>query len=700
MLHIIFDNSNTPTYKIAILARTSGFIEDSLRRTYVAPLQAAGIPSSDIWAVNLAHDGKKVPAKLAKEHIAEILPEMDKVGTKYLFVTDAEYFKKLTKEPKAEVHLGYVLPCAIPGYEHIQVVYTISDKALFYNPDNRAKLDLSIDAIVGHIHGQGPAIQGIQYTSAVFPKTGNDIKKELNKLLTAPMLTCDIEAFSLLHHEAGIGTIAFGTSATSGVAFKCDYMSVLPLHIRPNNKLKGQLFGIQKSTSTFSIEVRKELKRFFTNYEGKLVFHNAGYDVKVLIYELFMEDLTDMAGMVEGIKVFSKNIDDTKVIAYLALNTTAEISLSLKSLAHEYTGNYAQEDIKNIRRIPQDALLAYNLEDACATWYVYDKYRPQLEESTVLDAYNNVFQPAIMSLVHTELVGMPIDLNKVEDARVILTKLRNDYHTRLFNIPEVTKFIGYRRQKEYLACHLKWKKKTASIDEFDYINFNPNSGDQVAELLHEFLKIPIEDFTPTKKAATGNDVLKKIAAKSPEPHVKEICECLQGLADTNIILNNFIHAFQTYSVQVSPGVWRLYGNFNLGGTVSGRLSSSKPNLQNIPSGSTYAELIKYCFVSTEDTLFVGADYNSLEDYVSALTTRDPNKLKVYLDGYDGHALRAFTYWPHLMPDIHQAAEGDRTFRLNVNGQDLFCKTGDFILLSDGTKQPIEEFYETNPQLRK
>jgi DNA polymerase-1 len=45
----------------------------------------------------------------------------------------------------------------------------------------------------------------------------------------------------------------------------------------------------------------------------------------------------------------------------------------------------------------------------------------------------------------------------------------------------------------------------------------------------------------------------------------------------------------------------------------------------------------------------GADFNSLEDYISALTTKDPNKLKVYMEGYDGHSLRAFSYWPHRFP---------------------------------------------------
>ena len=53
---------------------------------------------------------------------------------------------------------------------------------------------------------------------------------------------------------------------------------------------------------------------------------------------------------------------------------------------------------------------------------------------------------------------------------------------------------------------------------------------------------------------------------------------------------------------------------------------------------------------------VGADFNSLEEKISALTTKDPNKLKIYTDGYDGHCLRAYYYFKHLMPDIVESVE--------------------------------------------
>jgi DNA polymerase-1 len=124
------------------------------------------------------------------------------------------------------------------------------------------------------------------------------------------------------------------------------------------------------------------------------------------------------------------------------------------------------------------------------------------------------------------------------------------------------------------------------------------------------------------------------------------------IGKVSTILDTFMYAFIHRTVKKKDGLYYLFGNFNLGGTLSGRLSSSNINLQNLPStGSQYAEMIKECFISPDGWLMCGADFYSLEDRISALTTKDPNKLKVYTDGYDGHCLRTFTYFPDKLPGI-------------------------------------------------
>lgn len=79
-------------------------------------------------------------------------------------------------------------------------------------------------------------------------------------------------------------------------------------------------------------------------------------------------------------------------------------------------------------------------------------------------------------------------------------------------------------------------------------------------------------------------------------------------------------------------------------------------MQNIPANSTWAKLIKMCFMAAMGWLFVGADFASLEDRINALLTKDPRKLAVYTDGYDGHAMRAFAYFGDEMPGIVNTVE--------------------------------------------
>jgi len=148
----------------------------------------------------------------------------------------------------------------------------------------------------------------------------------------------------------------------------------------------------------------------------------------------------------------------------------------------------------------------------------------------------------------------------------------------------------------------------------------------------------------------------------------KILKALIALSEADIILNNFVYAFMNKTIDKGDYVKWLHGNFNLGGTVSGRLSSSKVNLQNLPSsGSKYAKLVKTGFVAPEGWILCGADFSSLEDKISALTTKDPNKLKVYM----GH-------------DVYE---------LNINGT-VHQIRDDAIIDFDGKQYTGEEFYDT------
>ena len=81
-----------------------------------------------------------------------------------------------------------------------------------------------------------------------------------------------------------------------------------------------------------------------------------------------------------------------------------------------------------------------------------------------------------------------------------------------------------------------------------------------------------------------------------------------------------------------------------------------------------------------------------------MTTKDPNKLRVYTEGFDGHCLRAFSYFRDQMPDIYQAEPTDRCFKLKIGGKTLLCKSGDLILSPSGEKIPVEVYFDTHQKL--
>ena len=113
--------------------------------------------------------------------------------------------------------------------------------------------------------------------------------------------------------------------------------------------------------------------------------------------------------------------------------------------------------------------------------------------------------------------------------------------------------------------------------------------------------------------------------------VVKLLDLLLEISDTTIIKNNFLTSFQKYSrKKLADGGQYLFGNYRLGGTVSGRPTSSKPNMLNIPStGSTFSKPIKECFGAESGRMMIGADYTGLEAVVGALISKDENMLKPY-----------------------------------------------------------------------
>ena len=597
---------------------------DRIQEVYINPLKNV-IPEESFLIGRLFLEEKKTSATLRKQFIQEeVVPVVEQHKIKLILVTDGEYFKTLAHVQKSDIYLGYNM--ASPFFE-ADVMYVPNFFRIFYQPEIQDKINFALEKVkeVYSQNYQEPGKDIIHFAKYAFDYTDTQIA--LNLAMEHPVLTADIETYSLKHNDAGIASIALAWNEHEGVSIRVD-----------------------KEAELQDGPKRTLLKNFFENYQGKLIWHNIAFDAYILIYQLWMKDQYDMEGLLLGMSVMLRNWDDTKLIAYLATNSCSRVSCSLKDLAQEFAGNYAQEEIENVSAISPSVLLKYNLTDALSTWYVYNKYFPKMIEDDQEDIYKRIFKPATKDIIQMQLTGLPIDLDRVAEVKKMLEADKEAALNKIHSLDLVHQYEDFLNNAYANKMNNTWKTKRITPDQANQ-HFNPSSGQQIADLLFVFCGLEPVNHTKSGQPATDAESLQELMNKTDREDIKTLLEGLMELTGVDKILSAFIPAFE--KAIPSPDGWHwLCGNFNLGGTVSGRLSSNNPNLQNLPStGTKYAKLIKSCFKTPKNKLFIGLDFASLEDRISALTTKDMNKLKVYTDHYDGHCLRAFSYFGKDMPDI-------------------------------------------------
>ena len=593
-----------------ILIKDDAITYAEILRYYVEPLVESGFSIDTIAVTGLLYENSKVTAALGKGYLKMLLPKLlTKTKLTKLIVADTAYFKWLTKQTKVTNCYGEVFKCELQGFENYDIVLVPNYKALFYNPNNQELIDEGISAITGFkkaniIH------------SAIYAHTEVEANALYTKLLNYPALTLDIETTGL---NLGIEILS--------IAFAWD-------------KHNGGVVYLRSAGN-------EGLKKFLIEYTGTMIFHNALFDCKHLIYNLFMDKSMDMSmdkGRQIGVNIF-ENVEDSMLYVYIAKNSTTEAKLDLKSNSLEFAGNYGV-DVKNADALPVNELLEYNLKDCLATWHVYDKYKDIVLKEGLIEPYRDVFQPSLKVLLKTMLTGLPLDTDKVLEVEKELQNKHDGHFKTLKKYDEIENFNHMFRASTMVETNSNLKRKCKPFSDFMHLKFNPKSNNNIRDLFYNQLGYEAIDFTDTKQPATGAKTLIKLVNVAKQDSHKEILEHLIGIGQTSKILGTFIKAFKKYNID-----GYLHGNLKLGGTQSGRLSSSNPNLQNLPSNSTYGKAIKSCFVAPEGWLWAGADFSSLEDRINAILTGDPNKIKVYTDGYDGHSLRAFSYFKDEMPDI-------------------------------------------------
>jgi DNA polymerase I len=284
---------------------------------------------------------------------------------------------------------------------------------------------------------------------------------------------------------------------------------------------------------------------------------------------------------------------DTMLAAHL-INENNKGGLGLKDLALNFTlmGDYSRpleewfkerrisEDNRNYAHVPEEIRLKYAAMDADATFRLYNIFKGKLQEENLVDIFNRLIIPLSETLTEAEFRGVRMD-------RTYLTKLKQELET------------------DIAALEKRIKAVTGEI--------NLNSSDQLRQLLFKDLKLP-----KIKKTKKGDD--------STDVEVLEILADINPIPQLILDYRKMEKLYNTYVVGIEEMLDKdgyLHGSFNITGTESGRLSSSGPNLQNIPKED---KRIKKMFVAEEGNVLVEGDLSMAEIRFWAEFSRDPQLL--------------------------------------------------------------------------
>ncbi len=299
-----------------------------------------------------------------------------------------------------------------------------------------------------------------------------------------------------------------------------------------------------------------------------------------------------------------KNIqDDSMILSYL-LNPNRR-NHSLDELALEYlsykTTTYKEITNKEGKGITLDLIdiekvARYSCEDADTALMLVDKMKEKVKEENLEKVYRELELPLIEVLADMEIAGVKVDVGYIS---------------------EFLKFL----EKEIFELSSKIYKHAG-------IEFNINSPKQVAEALFQKLRLPTGKKTNKgKDFSTDIEVLKELS--DVHPVIPMILEhrILSKLKST--------YCDSIYSL-IHPLTGRLHTSYNQAGTATGRLSSSEPNLQNIPIKTPIGKKVRRAFISEHGSSFLSADYSQIDLRVLAHFSEDPVLVSAFKDGEDIH----------------------------------------------------------------
>ena len=451
----------------------------------------------------------------------------------------------------------------------------------------------------------------------------------------------------------------------------CDYLftfDVLSLDTETTSTeaMKAELVGLSfsvKENEAFYVpipadrhEALKIVNKFKSLYEDEKILkvgQNIKYDIMVL---------ANYGIHVEG-KMF-----DTMVAHYVIqpelqhnMDYLAEVYLNYKTIHIDELIGPKGKSQRNMRDLnPRDVYL-YACEDADVTLKLKNVLQEKLKESSEEKLFYEIEMPLVPVLAYMERNGAKIDTASLKETSKYFTKRMLDIEQEIYTLAGV--------------------------------QFNIASPKQVGEVLFDKLHILDKPKkTKTGQYVTSEEILQSLKSKSPI--VEKILEH-RGLKK---LLGTYVDALPDL---INPKTGKIHTSYNQTITATGRLSSSNPNLQNIPIRDEDGKEIRKAFIPDDGCLFFSADYSQIELRIMAHLSEDHNLIEAFNSGYDIHAATAAKVFKKTLSDVTRE-ERSKAKTANfgiIYGISVFGLAERMNVSRGEAKGLIDEYFATYPGVK-
>ena len=430
-----------------------------------------------------------------------------------------------------------------------------------------------------------------------------------------------------------------------------------------NAKLVGLSFSVKENEAFYvpvpqdEAEARKIVEIFRPAYEDEKILkigQNLKYDYEVL--------------MNYGVEIKGKMFD-TMIAHYVIqpelhhnMDYLAEIYLNYQTIHIEELLGPKGKGQKNMSDLDPKDVYEYAAEDADVTLKLKNKLEAELRKYGAEELFYNIEMPLMPVLAEMEMNGVLIDTKSLAETSTVLTKRMEEVEREIYELAGG--------------------------------EFNIASPRQVGEVLFDKLKI-VEKAKKTKKGqyVTNEEVLQSLKGKH------KIVGAILEHRGLKKLLGTYIDALPKL---INSRTGHIHTSFNQATTATGRLSSSDPNLQNIPVRGEEGKEIRKAFIPEPGCLFFSADYSQIELRVMAHLSGDENMIEAFREGHDIHAATAAKIYKEEMENVSrdQRTKAKRANFGIIYGITIFGLADRLEISREEARQLIDGYFETFPKVKE